>query len=134
MSAIISIEGIGEVYAEKLKAAGITTTEALLEQGATRDGRARIAETTGISGTLVLRWVNHADLFRINGVEAQYAELLEAAGVDSVPELAQRVPENLASRLAEVNDQKKLVRKIPSQAQVADWVAEAKTMPRMVHH
>jgi predicted flap endonuclease-1-like 5' DNA nuclease len=134
MSAIISIEGIGEVYAEKLKAAGIATTEALLEQGGTRDGRARIAETTGISGTLILRWVNHADLFRINGVEAQYAELLEAAGVDSVPELAQRVPENLALRLAEVNDQRKLVRKVPSQTQVADWVAEAKTMPRMVHH
>jgi predicted flap endonuclease-1-like 5' DNA nuclease len=134
MSAIIAIEGIGEVYAEKLKAAGIATTEALLEQGATRDGRARIAEATGISGTLVLRWVNHADLFRINGVEAQYAELLEAAGVDSIPELAQRVPANLASRLAEVNDQKKLVRKLPSETQVADWVAQAKTMPRMVHH
>jgi predicted flap endonuclease-1-like 5' DNA nuclease len=134
MSDIISIEGIGEVYAEKLKAAGIATTEALLEQGATRDGRAKIAETTGISGTLILRWVNHADLFRINGVEAQYSELLEAAGVDSVPELAQRVPENLALRLAEVNDQKKLVRKVPSQTQVADWVAQAKTMPRMVHH
>jgi predicted flap endonuclease-1-like 5' DNA nuclease len=134
MSAIISIEGIGEVYAEKLKAAGIATTEALLERGATREGRASIAETTGISGTLLLRWVNHADLFRINGVEAQYAELLEAAGVDSVPELAQRVPANLASRLAEVNDQKKLVRKVPSQTQVADWVAQAQTMPRMVHH
>jgi predicted flap endonuclease-1-like 5' DNA nuclease len=134
MSAIISIEGIGEVYAEKLKAAGIATTEALLEQGATRDGRAKLAETTGISGTLILRWVNHADLFRINGVEAQYAELLEAAGVDSVPELAQRVAANLAARLAEVNDQKKLVRKVPSETQVADWVAQAKAMPRAVHH
>jgi predicted flap endonuclease-1-like 5' DNA nuclease len=134
MGDIILIEGIGEVYAEKLKAAGITTTEALLEQGATRDGRARIAESTGIGGALIPRRVNHADLFRINGVEAQYAELLEAAGVDSVPERAQRVPANLASRLGEVNDQKELVRKLPSEEQVADWIAQTKTMPRMVHH
>jgi len=134
MGDITRIEGIGEVYGEKLKAAGIATTEAVLEQGATRLGRDRIAESTGISGTLILRWVNHADLFRINGVEAQFAELLEAAGVDSVPELAQRVPANLQPKLAEVNDQKKLVRRIPTEEQVAGWVGEAKTLPRMVHH
>jgi predicted flap endonuclease-1-like 5' DNA nuclease len=134
MGDIIRIEGIGEAYAEKLKAAGIASTEALLEQGATRDGRDRIAKTTGISGALVLRWVNHADLFRIKGVEGQYAELLEAAGVDSVPELAQRVPANLTPKLGEVNVQKQLVRKLPSEEQVTDWVAQAKTMPRMVHH
>jgi len=134
MGDITRIEGIGEVYGEKLKAAGIATTEAVLEQGATRLGRDRIAESTGISGTLILRWVNHADLFRINGVEAQYAELLEAAGVDSIPELAQRVPANLTTRLGEVNEQKKLVRKLPSEEQVTNWVAQAKTMPRMVHH
>src|SRR3954453_9507393 len=106
MGEIISIEGIGETYAEKLKAAGIATTEALLEQGSSREGRRKIAEDTGISATLVLRWVNHADLFRINGVEGQYAELLEAAGVDSIPELAQRLPANLSPRLAEVNGEK----------------------------
>ena len=134
MSEIIRIEGIGEIYAEKLKTAGIATTEALLEQGSSREGRLKIAEDTGISATLVLRWVNHADLFRIKGVESQYAELLEAAGVDFVPELAQRVPANLAPRLAEVNDQKHLVRRIPTESQVAVWVDEAKTLPRMVHH
>jgi len=90
MGEIIRIEGIGETYAKKLEAAGIATTEALLEQGSSREGRRQIVEDTGISATLVLRWVNHADLFRINGVEAQYAEPLEAAGVDSIPELAQR--------------------------------------------
>jgi len=134
MGEIIRIEGIGETYAEKLKAAGIATTEALLEQGSSREGRRKLAEDTGISATLVLRWVNHADLFRIEGVEAQYAELLEAAGVDSIPELAQRMPANLAPKLAEVNDQKRLVRKLPTEGQVAGWVAQAKTLPRMVHH
>src|SRR4051812_48193393 len=134
MGEIIRIEGIGETYAKKLEAAGIATTEALLEQGSSREGRRQIVEDTGISATLVLRWVNHADLFRINGVEAQYAELLEAAGVDSIPELAQRVPANLTTRLGEVNEQKKLVRKLPSEEQVTNWVAQAKTMPRMVHH
>jgi predicted flap endonuclease-1-like 5' DNA nuclease len=134
MGAIIRIEGIGEAYAKKLEAAGIATTEALLEQGSSREGRRKIGEDTGISDTLVLRWVNHADLFRIKGVEGQYAELLEAAGVDSIPELAQRMPANLAPKLAEVNDQKKLVRQLPTEDQVAGWVAQAKTLPRMVHH
>src|SRR3954454_22132411 len=134
MSAIIRIEGIGEIYAKKLETAGIATTEALLEQGSSREGRRKIAEDTGISATLVLRWVNHADLFRIKGVKSQYAELLEAAGVDSIPELAQRLSANLAPKLAEVNDQKKLVRKLPTEDQVAGWVAQAKTLPRMVYH
>jgi len=134
MGEIIRIEGIGETYAGKLKAAGIATTEVLLEQGSSREGRHKIAEDTGISPTLVLRWVNHADLFRIKGVEAQYAELLEASGVDSVPELAQRVPANLVPKLAEVNDKKRLVRRIPTEEQVAGWIGQAKTLPRMVHH
>jgi predicted flap endonuclease-1-like 5' DNA nuclease len=134
MTDIIRIEGIGEVYAEKLKATGIATTETLLEQGSTREGRQKIADGTGISHSLILRWVNHADLFRIKGVEGQYAELLEASGVDSIPELAQRVPANLTPKLAEVNEQKKLVRKLPTEEQVADWVAQAKSLARMVHH
>ena len=134
MTDIIRIEGIGEVYAEKLKAAGIATTETLLEQGSTREGRQKIADGTGISHSLILRWVNHADLFRIKGVEGQYAELLEAAGVDSIPELAQRNPANLHAALVEVNEAKNLVRKLPTPEQVADWVGQAKAMPRAVTH
>jgi predicted flap endonuclease-1-like 5' DNA nuclease len=134
MSNIIDVEGIGEVYAGKLKKAGITSTEALLEQGATREGRQKIAQATGIGDALILRWVNHVDLFRIKGVQTQYSELLEAAGVDSIPELAQRNPANLYPSLVEVNDQKKLVRKLPTQEQIADWVAQAKALPRIVTH
>jgi predicted flap endonuclease-1-like 5' DNA nuclease len=134
MSDVIEVEGIGDVYAQKLKEAGIATTDALLEQGATRAGREKISETTGISGSLILRWVNHVDLFRIKGVQAQYSELLEAAGVDSVPELARRDPTHLLPKLVEVNEEKKLVRKLPTADQVADWITQSKTLPRVVTH
>lgn len=132
MSNIIEVEGIGKVYAAKLKEAGIATDKDLLARGATRAGREKIAETTGISHKRILRWVNHVDLFRINGVETQYAELLEAAGVDTIPELAQRVPAHLHPALAEVNNQKNLVRKLPALDQVAAWVSQAKSLPRVV--
>jgi len=132
MAKLIAIEGIGQVYAGKLQAAGLTSTEALLEQGATPQGRQALAEKTGISGHLILEWVNRADLFRVKGVGEEYSDLLEAAGVDTVPELAQRNAENLYAKLAEVNAAKKLVRRLPTQAQVADWVGQAKDMPRVV--
>jgi predicted flap endonuclease-1-like 5' DNA nuclease len=134
MSKIIEVEGIGEVYAQKLTEAGIDTSDALLEHGATRAGRQKIAKSTGISDASILRWVNHVDLFRLKGVQKQYAELLEAAGVDSIPELAHRDPAHLHSKLVEVNTQKKLVRKLPTPEQVADWVAQAKKLPRVVTH
>ena len=134
MTQIEDIEGIGPAYAAKLKEQGISTVEKLLEQGASSKGRSTIAEATGISGSQVLRWVNHADLYRIKGVGAEFAELLEAAGVDSVPELAQRSPANLQKKMAEVNEAKKLTRRVPSESQVTTWVAEAKTLPRVVTH
>lgn len=132
MTKIIAIEGIGEVYAGKLKAAGIDTTEALLKQGDTPKGRSALAEKTGISGHLILEWVNRADLFRVKGIGEEYSDLLEAAGVDTVPELAQRNAENLYAKLVEVNAAKKLVRRLPSQSQVADWIDQAKRMPRAI--
>ena len=132
MAKLIAIEGIGQVYAGKLAAAGLATTEALLKQGASPKGREALAEKTGISGHLILEWVNRADLFRIKGVAEEYSDLLEAAGVDTVPELAQRNAENLYAKLAEVNAAKKLVRRLPTQAQVADWIGQAKEMPRAI--
>jgi predicted flap endonuclease-1-like 5' DNA nuclease len=132
MSNIIDVEGIGEVYAGKLRDVGIATDKDLLERGATPAGRQKIVQETGISDKLILRWVNHVDLFRIKGVQTQYAELLEAAGVDTVPELAQRVPSNLCAALVETNEKKKLVRKLPTEDQVAEWIKEAKTLPRVI--
>lgn len=131
---IIEIEGIGEVYAEKLKAIGIDTVEDLLEKGKTRTGRKKIEEETGISGKLILKWVNHADLMRIKGVGPEYSELLEAAGVDTVKELRNRNASNLYQKLVEVNEQKKLVRALPTEKEVADWIEQAKQLPPMVEY
>lgn len=134
MAKIIDIEGIGPVYAEKLTNAGVKTVEALLETGGTKKGRKELAEATGIDESRILRWVNMADLFRIKGVGEEYADLLEAAGVDTVKELATRRPDNLTAKMAEVNEAKKLVRTVPAQSMVEKWVAEAKTLEPMVSH
>ncbi len=132
MASISAIEGIGETYGAKLKALGITTTEALLERAATPKGRRDLVEALGVSEKLVLKWANRADLFRIKGIGEEFSDLLEAAGVDTVPELAQRVPENLHKKLLEVNASKKLVRRPPSLSEVADWVEQAKQLPRVL--
>lgn len=132
MANLTEIEGIGEIYAQKLGEAGIQTTEALLEQGASPGGRKKIAEKTGISGKLIMKWVNRADLFRIQGIGEEYADLLELAGVDTVPELAQRNPENLYQKLATVNQEKKLVRRLPAQNDVSNWIEQAKELPRVI--
>ncbi len=132
MASVIDIEGIGPAYAEKLKEAGVATTDSLLEKGATPKGRAALEEATGISHKLVLKWVNMADLYRIKGVGSEYSELLEVAGVDTVPELAQRNAANLHAKMAEVNGEKNLVRELPTLHAVESWVAQAKELPRVV--
>ena len=132
MAKLVDVEGIGSVYAGKLKEHGVQTTDDLLEQGATPKGRKDIAERTGISGKLILEWVNHVDLFRIKGVAEEYADLLEEVGVDTIPELAQRSADNLYAKLNEVNTAKKLVRQLPSKDQVAAWIESAKQLPRKI--
>jgi predicted flap endonuclease-1-like 5' DNA nuclease len=126
------VEGIGPAYGAKLKAVGINTPLDLLQKGATRKGRELIAEAAGITITLILKWVNHADLFRLKGVGSEYADLLEAAGVDTVVELAQRNPVNLHNKMVATNEEKNLVRQLPSAAQVEGWVSEAKSLDRVV--
>jgi predicted flap endonuclease-1-like 5' DNA nuclease/uncharacterized membrane protein len=126
------IEGIGDVYQEKLHAAGIRNVSDLLDKGCNSKGREEIAVTTGISEKLVLRWVNQADLYRIHGIGKEYAELLEAAGVDTVPELAQRVPANLLEKMGASNAQRKMVRRLPVLPQVESWVSQAKELPRKI--
>jgi predicted flap endonuclease-1-like 5' DNA nuclease len=134
MASIVQVEGIGEAFAERLKATGIRTTEALLEAGATARGRREIEEATGIAHSLILEWVNHVDLWRLKGVAEEYSDLLEEAGVDSVPELAQRRADNLYEKLVAVNQEKQLVRRLPTQAQVVSWIEQAKALPRIVTH
>ena len=128
------VEGIGPAYAGKLKEIGIVTPLDLLKGGAFPKGRAEIAEKSGISSKLILEWVNHCDLYRIKGVGSEWADLLEAAGVDTVVELAMRNPNNLFDKMNQVNEEKKLVRKTPTQSQVDDWVGQAKNLPRVVNY
>jgi len=134
MAKLETIEGIGPVYAEKLRAAGIRSIAALVSAGATPQGRKELAEKTGIGDEYILDWVNRADLMRIRGVGEEYSDLLERAGVDTVVELAQRNPDNLYEKLVEVNEKEKLVRRLPTPAQVADWIEQAKTLPRIVSY
>lgn len=134
MSKLSMIEGIGEAYEQKLKAAGVKSIEELLVVCTTKKGRVELAEKAGISEKLILTWANHADLARIKGVGGQYSELLEASGVDTVPELATRNAENLLKKMQEINEAKSLVRKLPTQAQVTDWVTQAKALPRVLEY
>jgi predicted flap endonuclease-1-like 5' DNA nuclease len=106
----------------------------LLEKGAMPQGRQELAEATGISDKLILEWVNLADLMRIKGIGEEYSDLLEEAGVDTVPELAQRNAENLYEKLKEVNAEKRLVRQLPGLNQVRSWVDQAKSLPRAISY
>jgi predicted flap endonuclease-1-like 5' DNA nuclease len=131
---IEAIEGIGPKFAKKLRAIGIRSTGELLKAGTEKKGRAAIAEKTGITETLILEWVNLADLFRIKGVGEEYSDLLEEAGVDTVKELRNRKPANLHAKMLEVNATKKLVRRPPALKSVEDWVAQAKKLPPVVKY
>jgi predicted flap endonuclease-1-like 5' DNA nuclease len=131
---IEKIEGIGTVYGDKLRAAGIKDTDALLARCTTPKDRAALAEATGIASALVLKFANRADLMRVKGVGEEYADLLEAAGVDTVPELARRKAANLHAALEQANAAKKLVRQAPGLKAVQGWIAAAQEMPRALQY
>ena len=128
------IEGIGTKHTSALSRAGVTHVRHLLQRGASPRGREALARETGLSTAQLLEWVNHIDLMRIRGVGAEYSDLLEAAGVDSPTELAQRSPSRLAVLLAETNAQHPLVRRVPSEKVLAGWISDARTLPRLITH
>lgn len=134
MASIDAIEGIGVKHATRLRKARIRTTEALLRRAGTRAGRKQLSEETGFTNHQILAWVNRADLFRVKGIGAEYSDLLEASGVDTVRELRTRNATNLTARMAEVNKKKRLVRRLPTESMVAGWVAHAKTLDAVVKH
>lgn len=134
MTKLSAIEGIGGAYSDKLGAAGINTMEVLLDKCCSKKGRKEVAEASGVSEKLILGWINRADLSRVKGISTQYADLLKFAGVDTVPELAQRNATNLHAKIVEVNEQKKLVRKLPTASQIEQWVGQAKELPRIITH
>lgn len=129
---IEDIEGVGSAYAAKLREAGVCTTEQLLEKCAQKKGREKLSEETGISEKLILKWTNHADLFRIKGVAGQFAELLEAAGVDTVKELRHRVAANLYAKLVETNEAKNLCNRVPAEIEIQRMIDQAKELPPVV--
>lgn len=131
---ITMIESIGPVMKEKLAAAGVSTVEGLLEKGCSKAGRKAIADASGLDESKILVWVNMADLFRINGIASQFAELLKAAGVDTVKELRNRNPENLHAALVKTQEEKGLTRVVPAPSKVADFIEHAKTLEPMVTH
>ncbi len=131
---VVDIEGIGETYAGKLEQHGIKTTDDLLQKAGTKAGREVLAAATKIPESLILTWVNHADLFRINGIAGQTAELLEAAGVDTVKELANRNAANLHAKLGEVNEQFGLSGKVPSKEMLESMISQASTLDQKVFH
>jgi len=131
---IEELEGIGPVLGEKLRGAGIKTTDDLLQNSKSPAQRKELAEKSGLSDAQILKFANMVDLFRIKGVGSEYAELLEAAGVDTVPELAQRNPENLTDKMKKVNDERKLTRRNPALKSVMKWVEQAKALPRFLEY
>lgn len=131
---IIDVEGIGNVNAKKLVEAGINTVDDLLQKAKNPAGRKTLEETTGISGKSILKWTNHADLMRINGVGPQFSELLEAAGVDTVKELKHRLADNLQQKLEEINNKKNLVNRVPSVSEVQKMIDQAKELPAIMEY
>jgi predicted flap endonuclease-1-like 5' DNA nuclease len=134
MASLKEIQGIGAAFAKKLAKAGVGSTDTLLTKGATKKGRKELQDQTGISQKLILEWVNHADLFRVKGIGGQYADLLEEAGVDTVPELSKRKADALTAKMVQVNDKKNLVNRAPSEKEVMKWIAAAKKMKRVVQY
>lgn len=127
---IENVEGIGPVTGEKLRAVGVHKSDDLLSKAQTPAQRKALAEATGLSAQQILKFANMVDLFRIKGVGGQYAELLEAAGVDTVAELARRRADNLTQAMAEANTKAPKVRRVPTLSEVTKWVAHAKELPR----
>ena len=134
MANIDAIEGIGVKQATKLRKAGVRTTEALLRRAGTRSGRKELAARTGLSATLILKWAHRADLMRIKGVGAEYSDLLEAAGVDTVKELRRRSPKALTAKIVQLNEQKRLVRRLPTEGMVTAWIEHAKNLEPAIKH
>jgi len=133
-ASIETIGGIGPKYAEILKGAGITNTAQLLSEGSQPRGRRQLAVRLNIAEKLILKWVTASDLFRIRGVAGQYAELLEAAGVDTVKDLCDCKAASLAETIRELNEQKRLVRQVPNAKRVEQWIEQAKLLEPAVFY
>lgn len=131
---IEEIEGIGPAYAEKLSVAEIKNTDHLLDLCGSASGRKKVSGDTGVGESTLLKWANMADLMRVSGIGPQFSELLEASGVDTIKELRTRNAENLAAKMAEVQDEKGLTKVAPTAGVIQNWIDAAKDMePKITH-
>jgi predicted flap endonuclease-1-like 5' DNA nuclease len=124
----------GPDIAQRLKAVGIRTTDKLLEAANGPKERKLLAERTGLDEKRILSWANMADRMRIKGVGADYAGLLQAAGVDTVKELKYRNPAKLAKAMAEANARRRLARVLPSDSAVVRWIEHAKRLTPKIRY
>jgi predicted RecB family nuclease len=131
---IADLHGVAPIVADTFRSVGIRTTRKLLEEARSPGRRKALADKTGVSEKDILRWANLADRMRIKGVGEDYAQLLKAAGVDTVRELQYRNPGNLAKAMATANKQHKLVELLPSEKAVVRWIAHAKTLPLKISY
>ena len=134
MASIAAIESMDQRDATKLRKAGVRTTDALLKTAATRTGRRRLAREANLSESEILSWVNRADLMRIKGIGSEYADLMEAAGVDTIRELRRRNPDRLLTAMTEMNVRRRLIRRLPTDGMVAGWIEAAKGIEPLVTH
>ncbi|HKZ25631.1 MAG TPA: DUF4332 domain-containing protein [Acidimicrobiia bacterium] len=134
MPSIDAIDGLGHDYATKLRKNRIRTTEALLKRAATRRGRTELANHIGVSDSIVLRWVNRADLMRVKGVGSEYAAVLEIVGVDTIKELRRRKAKALTAAITEANEERHLLRRLPTEGMVSAWVATAAELEPLVRY
>ena len=134
MAKLVDIEGVGRANAAKLQKAGVRSTGSLLKKGGTRKGREEIVKIARIDKDLIMQWVNHVDLYRIKGVGSEFADLLEAAGVDTVVELSKRDAKKLVETLAKVGAKGNLTNRVPTVKMVKGWIAQAKKLPRAVSY
>lgn len=131
---IDDVEGIGPVISEKLNSAGVSDTDSLLVSAKTPTQRKALAEKSGLTAAQILKFANMADLYRVKGIGSEYADLLEAAGVDTVPELARRRADNLTAAMLELNTKRALVRRVPTESEVTKWIEQAKELPRLLEY
>ena len=132
MTKLLKIEGIGTTVATKLHNAGIDSIESLLEVGSTPDGRAQLAAATRISSRRLLRFVHRADLARVKGIGEEYADLLEVAGIHNVGQLADADADALVIKIREINQYRKLVRRLPAKRLVLEWIGRAQRLKPLV--
>jgi len=128
MARIDQVAGIGHKEGTKLRKVGIKTSKSLIEMASTGRGRSELTAATGIDQRKLQAWVNHADLLRVKGVGAEYAELLVAAGVDTVRDLRRRNPTALLAKIIGLNDKDQVVARLPTESMVEGWIEAARNV------